>query len=291
MRKKGFIFGIMAVMFLFAGMPQDAKAQVKAVFYKDGSLSGDSITITQLNSDYVGDSWNDCISAIKVFPNVCIDFFEHGNYGGRSGKYCNISDAPIVTQLGWNDQISSYKITKLPNKPLIQPTNEEQKIGYYDIDRLVKIYDYKNPCGIVWQESHLQNTRIWNQLNTYRDDKIIKLLNGASDELGRDMVRYIEVEKIIEAGKYVANDYRALENTLRKETLNAERDCEYFRRRCREVADIFASQYNMKYIMGVDTNVYSRLKEIAGLTDFTEQMIEWIKDNDIQRSDDDEDDD
>ena len=62
------------------------------------------------NINWVGRSWNDMFSAIKLIGNSKITVYKHRNYKGkRKTFYSNIS---CLTNYGYNDIISSLSVTR-----------------------------------------------------------------------------------------------------------------------------------------------------------------------------------
>jgi hypothetical protein len=68
-------------------------------------------TCTGTGSGWIGSAWNDRVSSVKVHAGWQVELFEHANYGGRSLKLS--ADSANLVPLGFNDFVSSYKITQL----------------------------------------------------------------------------------------------------------------------------------------------------------------------------------
>ncbi|MCX8027591.1 MAG: peptidase inhibitor family I36 protein [Thermodesulfovibrionales bacterium] len=66
-------------------------------------------------------NWNDAISSIKVGKKVRITVYEHDNYRGQSYTWQASCNAPLclddLRNSGWNDKISSFKVTRNPACP------------------------------------------------------------------------------------------------------------------------------------------------------------------------------
>ena len=78
-----------------------------ACFYADANFKGDSYCATA-NSNWVGTTWNDRISSVRIAPGYNVQLYQDINYGGSAVAL--ESDLVDLTALGFNDQASSFKI-------------------------------------------------------------------------------------------------------------------------------------------------------------------------------------
>lgn len=86
-------------------------------FYEHVNYQGASFC-TSANSSWVGQSWNDRVSSVKVKSGYKVQLYEHSNYGGRSITLSG--DTSSLVSLGFNDLASSLKVTAPTTTP---PTN------------------------------------------------------------------------------------------------------------------------------------------------------------------------
>ena len=98
-----------------APTPAPAPAPTGPVcFYADANYGGDSICATA-DSSWIGSTWNDRISSVKVQAGYEIDLYADINYGGSVVKLtANNAD---LTSVGFNDTASSYHLIKLSTIP------------------------------------------------------------------------------------------------------------------------------------------------------------------------------
>jgi len=86
----------------------------RAVVYFDAYYLGASRHIAcGQKVSYVGDSWNDKISSIKIYPCTGCCFYQHAYYEGEA--ICSTTDQSWIgvfdSVISWNDQITSFKCT------------------------------------------------------------------------------------------------------------------------------------------------------------------------------------
>ena len=96
-----------------AVQPQPAKAQpprgfggAVCVLFEHADYAGAQLPVYPgRDSAFVGDAWNDRISAVTCRPGCALIAFEHSNYQGERrlflGRTAFVGEA-------WNDRISSY---------------------------------------------------------------------------------------------------------------------------------------------------------------------------------------
>jgi hypothetical protein len=84
-------------------------------FYEHVNYQGLSFC-ADASSGWVGSSWNDRISSVKVTAGYKVDLYEHINYGGRTLSLS--ADAPNLVSLGFNDAASSLRIAAPPTSPV-----------------------------------------------------------------------------------------------------------------------------------------------------------------------------
>ena len=80
-----------------------------ACFYVDANFKGDSFCASA-NSNWVGTTWNDRISSVRIAPGYNVQLYQDINYGGSAVAL--ESDLVDLTALGFNDQASSFKIAQ-----------------------------------------------------------------------------------------------------------------------------------------------------------------------------------
>ncbi|AKJ30172.1 basic secretory protein-like protein [Caldimonas brevitalea] len=85
-----------------------AAAASPVCFYADINYQGASFC-GSANNGWVGRTWNDRISSVKVPAGAQVTLYEHANYGGRS-LVLNGDNANLVP-MGMNDMASSFKLT------------------------------------------------------------------------------------------------------------------------------------------------------------------------------------
>lgn len=98
-----------------------SKAVGTNYFYEHASFDsrglGAYITLSVGNSYYyVGDSWNDRISSLHIYPSSYVTLYQHWHYQGyyltlinNGGNYWfqNLTDYNMPNGTNWNDQVSS----------------------------------------------------------------------------------------------------------------------------------------------------------------------------------------
>lgn len=90
-----------------------AAGEASVCFYERTNYQGASFCTTS-NSAWVGASWNDRISSVKVKTGYKVQLFEHINYGG--GSVMLTADTPSLVARSFNNKTSSLKIT-VPSTP------------------------------------------------------------------------------------------------------------------------------------------------------------------------------
>jgi hypothetical protein len=118
--------------------------QAQVIVYEHGYYTGKSQTFGAGNHDMgtlnvVG---NDQISSIRVPSGMSVTIYEHANYGGRSVTLN--SDNPDLSQVGFNDQISSLRVTG--GAAAAQTVVAAQWYGSY---QLYNNYDHWVQMGIL----------------------------------------------------------------------------------------------------------------------------------------------
>ena len=79
-----------------------------ACFYEHTNYTGASFC-ADADSAYVGATWNDKVSSVKVRSGYQVQLFDNANHGGRSLTVTG--DNPSLVTPGFNDIVSSFKIT------------------------------------------------------------------------------------------------------------------------------------------------------------------------------------
>lgn len=87
-------------------------------FYEHINYQGASFC-TGASSTWIGSSWNDRVSSVKVSPGYKVQLFEHINNGGRSLTLSG--DIASLVSAGFNDRTSSYKVTAPAPTPTPTP--------------------------------------------------------------------------------------------------------------------------------------------------------------------------
>jgi uncharacterized protein YraI len=81
-------------------------ARGEVCFYEHFNYKGDSFCVESgEQANWVGDSWNDRISSVKVKGGAAVRVFEHANYAGAAATVRR--SVPKLNN--FNDQISSYQ--------------------------------------------------------------------------------------------------------------------------------------------------------------------------------------
>jgi len=62
---------------------------------------------------YIGDSWNDQLSSLTIYPNWCLTLYEHISYSGSWRRMCAGSSTWRISYVGddWNDKVSSIRVS------------------------------------------------------------------------------------------------------------------------------------------------------------------------------------
>merc|ERR1711933_9455 len=62
---------------------------------------------------YMGDSWNDQLSSLTIYPNWCLTLYEHISYSGSWRRMCAGSSTWRISYVGddWNDKVSSIRVS------------------------------------------------------------------------------------------------------------------------------------------------------------------------------------
>jgi hypothetical protein len=79
-----------------------------ACFYENANYAG-AVTCADADSSWVGGTWNDRFSSVKVRAGYKVQLFNDINYGG--GSVTLTGDTPNLGSVGFNDLASSFKIT------------------------------------------------------------------------------------------------------------------------------------------------------------------------------------
>ncbi|MCW7541294.1 basic secretory protein-like protein [Aquabacterium sp. A7-Y] len=88
--------------------PKTAAAASAACFYEHVNFQGASFC-SNADNGWVGSSWNDRISSVKVAPGAQVTLHEHRNHGGRTLTLDG--DTVNLVPLGMNDLASSFKVS------------------------------------------------------------------------------------------------------------------------------------------------------------------------------------
>jgi len=79
-------------------------------YYHD-NCEGESLTMRQGRSRFVGHHWNDHISSVVVKKRCRLTVYEHHNYEGRASGFYGVKTSLRKYKAGmthWNDRISSW---------------------------------------------------------------------------------------------------------------------------------------------------------------------------------------
>ena len=79
-----------------------------ACFYEHIDYQGRSLCTDAANA-WIGSSWNDLFSSVKVTEGAAVEIFEHRDFGGRSLAFS--ADVANLVPKGFNDTLSSFKIS------------------------------------------------------------------------------------------------------------------------------------------------------------------------------------
>ncbi|KPC49413.1 M66 family metalloprotease [Amantichitinum ursilacus] len=80
-------------------------------FYEHVNFQGASFC-ANADSNWIGASWNDRVSSVRIRDGASVDLFQDINYTGA--KLTLNADSPNFVALNFNDQLSSYKVHDLP---------------------------------------------------------------------------------------------------------------------------------------------------------------------------------
>jgi hypothetical protein len=93
--------------------------------YENANFEPPYLDLPLKDVEYVGDSWNDKISSIKVPEGYKLITFEHRQFAGNALEVTG--DWTLSPNyMSWNDRISSFRVVKLPaiaqSNPISKPT-------------------------------------------------------------------------------------------------------------------------------------------------------------------------
>ena len=106
-------------------------------FFADANYGGDSFCASA-DSSWVGSTWNDRVSSVKVQAGYEADLYQDINYGGGVVKLT--SDTPNLATLNFNDAMSSYHVTTAS----AIPTSDTPDFGPN-----VQIFDPSTPATTI----------------------------------------------------------------------------------------------------------------------------------------------
>ena len=98
-------------------------------FFENGAYGGASFC-ADAGSGWVGSTWNDRISSVKVRSGYQVQLFGDANYGGMTKTLT--ADTPSLPD--FNDQASSFKVSKTgtpPVPPTPPNTSGYKRVGYF----------------------------------------------------------------------------------------------------------------------------------------------------------------
>jgi hypothetical protein len=112
------------LQFLAAVRPTPACATTAVCFFEHVRHFGSELRLSSSDPDLTNnplkaysikwESWNDNISSLIVPTGWTVTLYEHVSYGGRSMKIDGPSVVDDLPSLGWNDTVSSIRVTKAP---------------------------------------------------------------------------------------------------------------------------------------------------------------------------------
>lgn len=108
-------------------------------FYADINYGGSSFC-ANADSSYVGATWNDKISSVKVTSGNKVVLYNDANYGGTSLTLT--TDTPNLVSLSFNDIASSFKVNPTTTTP--PPTSDTPDFGPN-----VTIFDPATPVATI----------------------------------------------------------------------------------------------------------------------------------------------
>lgn len=97
-----------------------------ACFFENTNYSGASFC-ADADSSWVGTAWNDRVSSVKVQSGYQVQLFGDVNYGGASKTLA--ADAASLPD--FNDQASSFKVTKVATTPPPPNMGGYKRVGYF----------------------------------------------------------------------------------------------------------------------------------------------------------------
>ncbi|HEX7638294.1 MAG TPA: peptidase inhibitor family I36 protein [Burkholderiaceae bacterium] len=109
-----------------------------ACFYADANYGGDSFCASA-DSSWVGSTWNDRVSSVKVQSGYEADLYQDVNYGGSVAKLTG--NTPDLGALGFNDAMSSFHLLTATSTI---PTSDTPDFGPN-----VKIFDPGTPAATI----------------------------------------------------------------------------------------------------------------------------------------------
>ncbi len=113
-----------------------------ACFYEHVDYVGASYC-AGADSSFVGGSWNDRVSSLKIQAGYQIEIFENSNYGGRSLKLT--SNTSNLVPLTFNDALSSFRITKVSDGGGTAPPTSDTP----DFGPNVTVFDPNTPTATI----------------------------------------------------------------------------------------------------------------------------------------------
>lgn len=84
--------------------------QQKVCFYRHHNYDGDGFCVGVGEANVPG-GWNDEVSSVRVPAGFRVELYEHVFFGGR--RLVLTADTPDLAPLGFNDQMSSFKVTRV----------------------------------------------------------------------------------------------------------------------------------------------------------------------------------
>ncbi len=114
--------------------PTGAACFFEHTFYRGASFCADA------DSAWVGVTWNDRISSVKVTSGYRLDLFDNINFGGRTLALS--ADAPDLVALGFNDIASSFRVGR--SSVVTLPTSDTPDFGPN-----VAIFDPATPAATI----------------------------------------------------------------------------------------------------------------------------------------------
>ena len=111
--------------------PPPPVANGAVCFFENGNYGGASFC-ADADSNWVGGTWNDRISSVKVKPGYQVQLFDDINYGGATKTFS--ADTPALPA-DFNDKASSLKVAKTGTTPPVPPTPPNtggyKRVGYF----------------------------------------------------------------------------------------------------------------------------------------------------------------